>query len=51
MDAFVDSEKLRDTFRYLDNVTVRGSTQAEHHENVKRLLRILKEKKHDVEWG
>ena len=44
MDALVDSEKLRDTFPYLDNVTVGGITQAEHDENVKRLLRVLKEK-------
>jgi len=44
MDSIVDSDKLADTFPYLDNITVGGSTQAEHSLNVQRLLRALKEK-------
>jgi len=41
LDAIVDSESLADTYRYLDNVTVGGRTQAEDDANVQRLLDAL----------
>jgi len=44
MDSIAGSEKLVDTFPYLDNITVGGTTQAEHDLNVQRLLRALKGK-------
>ncbi|CAB4041233.1 Hypothetical predicted protein, partial [Paramuricea clavata] len=34
MDKFVDEEGLKDTFPYLDNITVAGRDQEEHDENV-----------------
>jgi len=44
MHSIVDSEKLVDTFPYLDNITVGGTTQAEHDLNAQHLLRALKGK-------
>ena len=44
MDSIVDSEKLVDAFPYLDNITVGGTTQAEHDLNVQRQLHALKAK-------
>ena len=38
MDDMVESEKLLDTFTYLDNITVAGRTQEEHDYNVSRFL-------------
>ena len=40
--AIVDSESLADTYPYLDNVMIRGRTQAEHDMNVQCLLEVLK---------
>ena len=34
MDKFVDEEGLKDTFPFLDNITVAGRDQEEHDENV-----------------
>ena len=34
MDKLVEEENLKDTFPYLDNITVAGLTQAEHDHNV-----------------
>ena len=36
MDKFVDEEGLKDTFPYLDNITVVGRNQEEHDENVQK---------------
>ncbi len=41
MDKLVD-EDLKDTFPYLDNITVAGSTQDEHDENVKKFLEVVR---------
>ena len=35
MDKMFDEEGLKDTFPYLDNITVAGRNQQEHDENVK----------------
>ena len=35
---FVETEKLKDAFPYLDNITVAGKTQEEHDHNVKLFL-------------
>ena len=48
MDRFVEKEGLKDTFPYLDNITVAGHDQNEHDENVIKFpdqerLRPLKE--------
>ena len=43
MDNLVQDESLKDTFPYLDNITVAGRTQEEHDQNVKRLLDALKQ--------
>lgn len=45
MDKLVDEENLKDTFPYLDNITIAGKTQAEHDENVNKFLEIVKLKK------
>ena len=36
MDKMVDEEGLKDTFPYLDKITVAGRNQQEHDENVKK---------------
>ena len=40
----IDDTNLRDTFPYLDNITVAGRSQEEHDQNVARLLNVLKQK-------
>ena len=45
MDNLVQVEGLKDTFPYLDNITVAGHTQEEHDRNVKRLLECLQRRK------
>ena len=52
MDKFVDEEGLKDTFPYLDNLTVAGRDQEEHdvnvqkfHEAIRRRNRTLNEAK------
>ena len=41
MDKMVEVEGLKDTFPYLDNITVAGRTQKEHDSNVTRLQNAL----------
>ena len=41
MDKMVEVEELKDTFPYLDNITVAGRTQKEHDSNVTRLQNAL----------
>ena len=36
MDRFVEEEGLKDTFPYLDNITVAGRDQKEHDKNVQK---------------
>lgn len=38
MDQVIRKEKLRDTFAYLDDITICGRTQAEHDENLKNFM-------------
>ena len=45
MDNLMQVEGLKDTFPYLDNITVAGHTQEEHDRNVKRLLESLQRRK------
>ena len=45
MGNLVQVEGLKDTFPYLDNMTVAGHTQEEHDRNVKRLLESLQRRK------
>ena len=40
IDDIIYSEKLEDSFPYLDNVTVAGRTQYEYDENVKQFLKV-----------
>ena len=42
IDELVSSESLKDTFPYLDNMTVGGRTREEHDANVDALLNSLK---------
>ena len=42
MSQFVEQENLRDTFPYLDNVTVAGRDQEEHDNNVKSFLAAIR---------
>ena len=42
MEKMVDEECLKDTFPYLDNITVAGRNQQEHDENVKKLHEAIK---------
>ena len=39
---FIEEERLRDTYPYLDNVTVAGHTKEEHDKNVKAFLDAIK---------
>ena len=41
MDRFVEEEGLKDTFPYLDNITVAGHDQIEHDENVKKFREAI----------
>ncbi|XP_063888888.1 uncharacterized protein LOC135115803 [Scylla paramamosain] len=45
MDKLVEDEDLKDTFPYLDNITVAGSTQDEYDENVKKFLEVARKRK------
>ena len=42
MDSIVSEEGLRDTFVYLDNITVCGRDQEEHDENLQKLIHVAK---------
>ncbi|XP_064086095.1 uncharacterized protein LOC135201146 [Macrobrachium nipponense] len=42
MDKLVEDKNLKDTFPYLDNITVGGLTQAEHDENVQKFLEVVR---------
>jgi hypothetical protein len=42
MDKFVDEEGLKDTFPYLDNLTVAGRNQEEHDENVQKFHEAIR---------
>jgi hypothetical protein len=44
MDIFIVKEKLKDTFAYLDNLTICGMTQGEHDYNLKRFFLAAKTK-------
>lgn len=41
MDKFVEKEGLKDTFPYLDNITVAGLDQKEHDENVRKFREAI----------
>ena len=41
MDKFVDEEGLKDSFPYLDNITVAGRDQEEHDENVPKFYEAI----------
>ena len=41
MDNLIQAENLKNTFPYLDNITVAGRTKEEHDQNVKRFLEAL----------
>ena len=45
MDNLVPDKGLKDTFPYLDNITVAGHTQEKHDRKVKRLLECLQRRK------
>ena len=42
LDDMIESEELRDTFAYVDNVTICGSTQEEHDANLNKFLDVAK---------
>ena len=44
MDKMIDDAKLKDTYPYLDNITVAGRTQKEHDQNVTRLFDALRQR-------
>ena len=41
MDIIISKEQLMDTFPYLDDITVAGSTQEEHDSNVAVFLKVV----------
>ena len=43
MDEFVDNYKLKDTFVYVDNITIAGRTQEEHNNNLNAFILAGKE--------
>ena len=42
IDHIIEDNKLKDTYAYLDNVTVAGRTLEEHDENVRKFLEVAK---------
>ena len=44
MDKMVEQESLKDTFPYLDNITVAGRNQEEHDLNVEKFLAAIKKR-------
>ena len=38
LDDIIESEELKDTFAYVDNVTICGNTQEEHDANLNKFL-------------
>ena len=44
VDGIIKKHRLKDTFAYLDNVTVAGTSKVEHDENVKHFLEVVQEK-------
>ena len=44
MDRMVEEEALKDTFPYLDNITVAGRHQQEHDANVKKFLEAVEQR-------
>ena len=42
MDNIIKEEKLKDTFPYLDDITVAGVNQADHDKNVEAFLDVVK---------
>ena len=45
MDRIIAKEQLKDTFPYLDNITVAGSNQEEHDYNVAAFLKVVSKRK------
>ena len=45
MDEINNAENLKDTFPYVDNITVAGHTQAEHDANMQRFINAVKKYK------
>ena len=41
IDRIIAKEQLKDTFLYLDDITVTGSTQKEHDSNVAAFLKVV----------
>lgn len=44
MDKLVEEENLKDTFPYLDNITVAGRTKDEHDANIKAFLDVVQKR-------
>ena len=42
MDNFISEEALKDTFAYLDNITICGRDQAHHDENLSKFMEAAK---------
>ena len=42
MDCFVENNSLKATYPYLDNITICGSNQTEHDENLEKFLAAAK---------
>ena len=42
MDNFISEEALKDTFAYLDNITICGRDQAHHDENHSKFMEAAK---------
>ena len=46
MDIIITEEQLKDTFPYLDDITVAGSTKEEHDSNVSAFLKVVSKRYH-----
>ena len=42
LDQLIESEKLQDTFAYLDDITICGRNQVEHDHNLKKFMEVAK---------
>ena len=45
INKLVEEENLKDTFPYLNNITIAGATRAEHDHNVRRFLEVVESRK------
>ena len=49
IDSIITREKLKDTFVYVDNITICGKTQEDHDHNLNNLINVAKKVQLDIQ--